>query len=244
LEIFSFNKQTNILGIDKIFVINLKTRKYRKKTMIQISDYLNLNFTFFSAINSEDVKKDFAYINKPDNMRDGQIACWLSHMNIYEKIVNSSYIDKAIILEDDIDIHIDIIRKTNLALDKLNNNNWDILFLGHCSKEEGNIINLINSKAQLFKAQYPSCTHGYIITKKGASKMLNYRDKPNTIDWQIGDLGLEKYLDIYILSPPIILQYHSKNDFSDVNPNGNIYDPVDSIFNLEKFSTRKYINLN
>lgn len=242
LKIFLSNDHLDTLGTDKIFVINLKNRKDRHDTMVKLANFLNLNITFFDAINSEDVKKDTVYNNKPNHMKDGQLGCWISHMKIYEEIINDPSINMATILEDDIDIHIDIIKKTKIAIDSIYNKDWDILFLGHCSKSEGNPENIIDINAQLYKAQYPSCTHGYIITKKGAFKMLEYRNKPNYIDWQIGDLGLENYLNIYILSPPIILQYHSKTDYSDVNPDGNIYDPVLDIFSLKEFSTMQYID--
>ena len=90
----------------KIYIINLKRRPDRKEFMLKQLEKLNIkNYEFVDA---EDAKgKDIDYYVKTNmysksplfKMHPSFIACSISHVQVYEKIIESG--QRAIILEDD-----------------------------------------------------------------------------------------------------------------------------------------------
>ena len=95
----------------KVFIINLKKDKNRKKNILNELKKQNLkNYKFISAVNGNELKKkeinsliskEKNFINPINtNMSKSEIGCSLSHIKIYKEIVKSD-IDYALILEDD-----------------------------------------------------------------------------------------------------------------------------------------------
>lgn len=93
----------------------------------------------------------------------GQRGCTLSHMKIYKHMIENN-IDICTIFEDDVYFHSDY---NNLAPRFYENTpkNFDVLFIGN--QLTGNIMTTsrINNNACF-------CTHGYIISLRGAKKLL------------------------------------------------------------------------
>lgn len=95
----------------KIYIVNLKKDKKRKKNILNELKKQNLkNYKFISAVNGNKLKKkeinsliskEKNFINPINtNMSKSEIGCSLSHIKIYKEIVKSD-IDYALILEDD-----------------------------------------------------------------------------------------------------------------------------------------------
>ena len=95
----------------KVYIINLKKDKNRKKNILNELKKQNLkNYKFISAVNGNELKKkeinsliskEKNFINPINtNMSKSEIGCSLSHIKIYKEIVKSD-IDYALILEDD-----------------------------------------------------------------------------------------------------------------------------------------------
>ena len=95
----------------KVYIINLKKDKNRKKNILNELKKQNLkNYKFISAVNGNKLKKkeinsliskEKNFINPINtNMSKSEIGCSLSHIKIYKEIVKSD-IDYALILEDD-----------------------------------------------------------------------------------------------------------------------------------------------
>ncbi|KAJ1986132.1 hypothetical protein H4R33_003529 [Dimargaris cristalligena] len=209
------------LGLDKIFLMNLPARTDRRDSMLEMGSFLHLDFSVFPATDKEEIKKDPLWTSGKTHLRDAQLACWKSHMRIYEEVIASSDINMALVLEDDVDIDYDIATKTKAALDAAKGEEWDMLYLGHCSGFEGQKQNVINKEANLYHADYPVCSHGYIVSKKGARKLLTKLAEPHgPIDLLIVGLTKSKELNVLALSPPIITQYHFAGDTSDINTDG------------------------
>ena len=98
------------MKIDKIFIINLKSRDDRLKNMELLVDTLNIdknNIEIFEAVVGKELNEindilsisslDTLY-NKSTNHKDirtkGAIGCYLSHYKIWEKIVNENVMQK------------------------------------------------------------------------------------------------------------------------------------------------------
>ncbi|KAJ1960533.1 hypothetical protein IWQ62_004196 [Dispira parvispora] len=209
------------LGTDKVYLLNLPQRKDRLRSMELLLELLHVQFTVFPATDKEEVKSESLWINGKTGLRDAQLACWKSHMRIYEDVANDPSIDTALILEDDVDIHLDIANKVQLALDAAKSQAWDMLYVGHCSGFEGHKENVLNATAHLYKAEYPVCSHGYMVSKQGAKKLLQEMAVPRgPLDLHIVSLTKSHKINALALSPPLITQYHFQGDSSDINADG------------------------
>ncbi|KAJ1656731.1 hypothetical protein IWQ61_003756 [Dispira simplex] len=209
------------LGTDKVYLLNLPQRKDRLRSMGILLEFLHIQFTVFPATDKEEVKSEPLWISGKTGLRDAQMACWKSHMRIYEDIVNDPKIQTALILEDDVDIDFDIANKAQMALDSAKSQDWDMLYVGHCSGFEGHKENELNATAHLYKAEYPVCSHGYMVSKQGAQKLLREMAVPRgPLDLHIVGLTKDHKINTLSLSPPLITQYHFEGDTSDINTDG------------------------
>ncbi|KAJ1978084.1 Procollagen galactosyltransferase 2 [Dimargaris verticillata] len=211
------------MGFDRTYIINLASRTDRREKMQAMADFLRLDVTFLEATDKEAVRAD-PKLWPPERswMRDSQIACWKSHMRIYEAMEQDPTLETVLILEDDIDIDYDFAYKAQLALDALRKEQWDMLYLGHCSGFEGKADKLVNQTANLFHAAYPVCSHGYAITRQGAKKLQQKLAKPlGPFDLMVVGLNEHHSANIFSIQPPLITQYHFQGDTSDINTDGH-----------------------
>ncbi|KAJ1911389.1 hypothetical protein IWQ60_010162 [Tieghemiomyces parasiticus] len=209
------------LGFDQIFMLNLAQRTDRRQSMQDLADFLHLNLTVVPATD-----KDYVLAHPVPgaggSLRPAQIACWQSHMHIYQMVVDNPSIHSALILEDDVDISYLIHDEAARLLDAARSHAWDMLYLGHCSGFEGKADKLLDADAHLYLAKYPVCTHGYAVSKAGAGKLLKELAKLNgPIDLTINSLKDQHKIDVLIASPPLIVQSHFDGDTSDINTDGN-----------------------
>lgn len=107
--------------------------------------------------------REFNNIKLHENLSPGQKGCLLSHLKLYKYIIENN-IDICTIFEDDVHFHPNW---DNLAFNYYNNTpkNFDIIFIGNQIDTSNKLI--INNLSTY-------CTHAYIITFKGAQKLLRY----------------------------------------------------------------------
>ena len=88
----------------KIFVISLNNSERRKSIKTQMKK-LNLSFEFYDAVNGKELTQDEisslcdnqALKNNPRWLNRGAIGCSLSHLFVYQKIIDEN-IEKAIVM--------------------------------------------------------------------------------------------------------------------------------------------------
>ena len=157
--------------VDNVKVICLPERETYIKNILSKN---NITFEIFPAILKSNLKIDVLYANNildnSNKLNTGEIACYLSHLEILKTFLNSNY-DTILIFEDDLKISYDNLNKINLKKSLENiPSNFDILYLGKCWE--------ICSKTEPFNSYWnttysPSCLHSYILSRKGATKILN-----------------------------------------------------------------------
>lgn len=189
--------------INKILYINLKHRTDRNDNVKrQLSElYPNNKNNFYERIDAVNgAKLDINNIS-PNLITDkgkqdaldkelpvylpltrGAIGCALSHHKVYKKIVDEN-IPITLILEDDITIDPEFNEKIDEILDKCPDD-FDILFLGYHNAtliylQRDQINDTINKSAMVFGL------FGYIVTNKGAQKLLNIFPITKQIDTEI-----------------------------------------------------------
>lgn len=127
----------------------------------------------------------------------GEIACSLSHRNVYAAMIENGW-EKVLILEDDVLPNSENLAQIPAALDELPAD-WELVYLGYLKHEEVTtglkvkqffykIISALGLMAwsykmvsnllpkpfstHLKKAGFHDCTHAYAVTLSGAKKLL------------------------------------------------------------------------
>lgn len=172
----------------EIICLNLERRPDRKEVMKQQFDNLGLEYTFFNAVDGKNVKptQDIIELFKNNDFgsKVGFIGCALSHKILWENLLAEQEKDYYIILEDDATLHSNFKTYLKQTLTELGsmNNQWDVLFMGYLLFDDKKMLyNPINQTdnieiniKQLDKMNFVGGTHGYIISKHGAKKILDY----------------------------------------------------------------------
>jgi glycosyl transferase family 25 len=254
--------------IDNVYVINMDKDINRLDKVTEECNKFNIKFQRFPGVNpntlSEEEKNKYITKFCQNFCTNGMIGCGLSHIKIYEDVINNNY-NNVLILEDDIYFEDDFHYILNNALDELPND-YDILYIGSfglSSKDTyydyNNFLKIVsnkktetNSYKTIYCPEFPLGTHAMIISNKGCKKLLEIINKINYhIDFQISLNNQD--LNTYATNKKIVNQLWEESCNSNMSsfpkyPNtllNNIYDnnkvPYSYIFNL---SIIKICNIN
>lgn len=121
----------------------------------------------------------------------GAVGCYLSHLDIYNRIKNSKK-PYGLVIEDDAWFNEDIYKSGIQNILTKIPNDWDIILLGRIDLEN------TNKGACLIIHKFWG-THGYLINQSGVSKMLTFGNIPidDQIDAIMAKLSREGKLNIY-----------------------------------------------
>lgn len=236
------NLPNNLTNMNiETYVINLERRKDRWNLFEENceKELKFLNYNRFNAIDGDklitNTQLQRIFDGNDYNMRRGMVGCALSHFKLYTNLINSkTNVNTYIIFEDDIKVVKNFEKKLLHLFDKLNEFDWDIVFLGHHMKKEYITTETYNEEilpnlekwnsTQSLERSYGG-TGGYIITKQGAIKLLDYINKvtmTNCIDTMIQKSSDE--LNVFYCSPHLIytdcIQYNNLID-TDIQYNYN-----------------------
>lgn len=169
-----------------IFVVSLEKDVIRREK-------LGINPDYIYAVNGQNLdidklKKDRIVVN--NKLTKGEIGCYLSHIHMLKKALESN--KPVLVIEDDAKIEIDTFQKIkelkDIPID------WDILSIGYNYYEQF-YINTFD------KIKYLHGTHAYLVNNKNLTiekiNSLLPIDKPY-------DLILPTKLKTYIVKPKII----------------------------------------
>jgi GR25 family glycosyltransferase involved in LPS biosynthesis len=120
----------------KIYVLNLKKDVKRRNHMVSLFENLSItNYEFIEGIDKNDLIDSY---NNPvgcgvdlcndGNVNYGAIGCAMSHLMMYEKIINET--ERVLILEDDVTFDESIHQILKSTPDVINNNPLNLFFYG------------------------------------------------------------------------------------------------------------------
>lgn len=167
--------------VDDIYVINLKKDVKRLSQFSHLMSRLNWNWNRFEAIDTNDLISNIntqhmrnKYINPIVTLSAGEICCFLSHITLWKKLIDSNK-NRFLIFEDDASTLIDgpsveeYIDKFYNHVTTKNTNEPLILYLGksldYCT-EYKHIVN------RVYQSIRPLCLHAYIINRQAAINIL------------------------------------------------------------------------
>jgi len=210
-----------------IYIINLKTSIDRKKTFTKVMDKYNIKFNVFDAINGKSldekyIKNNTTFLCNNFLCSNGIIGCQLSHISLWKQLIDDNNNDKYLILEDDFS-EIDV-NNINILINFINLKkiNFDMIriycsSLFGCSRVSANKI-VITNKLYLKKALFSLSTCGYIISKTGAKKLINYINKIHYhIDFTISVYDKIKNINIYNTNINLITLNEENNSNSTIS---------------------------
>ena len=150
---------------DKIYLITLKRSTDRHQIIHKTLQ--GLNYKIFWGVDGNELdivelQRDGLYHSnltkllrkrKGENPRDltnAQIGCALSHVRVYQDILNNNY-NKALIFEDDLIIDLNGLKSLKLSLNELPED-WELLYLGHfgANSNPSTLLKLQKTLLQLF----------------------------------------------------------------------------------------------
>jgi glycosyl transferase family 25 len=158
---------------DEIFYINIDSRKDKKKLIEKELSKLRINANRFSAITPSDSRIKYLRNN---NLKDGEIGCFLSHTDLWKDIVKRK-VPWTLIFEDDIYIPPGVTQKTfgdSMKESFVGNRNPKIIYFGHCLTEQLVKLKRIYPDNDIVVCKgNPDCTHAYCISYEGAQFFLS-----------------------------------------------------------------------
>ncbi len=175
--LFPFHKITDIYI--PTYIISLHKdilRRNKLKYKLRCSGIINVNF--FNAINGlTDLHNHHFKIADNYTINVGEIGCFLSHYSLWNKIIENN-LTNMLILEDDVVFNKTFNHYINRILSEIDISNFDIIFLGSIK-----INKSIPEKFNDFLNYYTQSNnaHAYILTHKGALKLLNLKPISNII---------------------------------------------------------------
>ncbi len=203
--------------IDKIFIVNLDSRKDRWDNLISSEPYLKNNATRISAINGKllQLNKFIFKLFKNNSFmwKKSVIGCFLSHINVWSKIINSPG-EYFLVLEDDVRFNNNWINNWNKCATNIPKD-AELLYIGGILPPNKAVLPSCLEEVNSFWSQikpntffspnialpiFHFCAYSYIISKQGAYKLLNYLSNNEHIisecDHFIGSpyIGLKKYV--------------------------------------------------
>lgn len=198
------NIQEHFQTSPSIYYINLDKSKERYHKMSKQCS--SLSCIRVSAIDGKRLNKnDLFTIMKVPDMRLTNVACFLSHIKCLKEFMNT-YDDYCIVLEDDVTIDPQLIKKlTTIKNELIRLNEYpDILFLGGtrvCGKQISEHV----LKAVQIHGNCNAGAFGYMISKKGAQIILDNFERDGIYkmyDHQIRDYFPQ--MNVLYTNPPLV----------------------------------------
>ena len=190
-----------------IKIINLERRKDRLDSMT--NNLKRLNIDHYEIIKAVDGKilKPTTYIKKLFKGNDffyikGVIGCALSHYNLWKRLLNDDNNNYYCIFEDDITFVDNFKEKLEKVLSIFDG---DFCLIGGGSM---NVPNINISKLNIIERteKIVDCLFGYIVTKNGAKKMIEYINA-NSIHVPIDHIYPKSFDSICVVNEYLVKSY-------------------------------------
>ncbi|XP_070531927.1 procollagen galactosyltransferase 2-like [Ptychodera flava] len=201
------------LGFDEIYMINLARRRDRRERMFWNLEQLGIDFKHFEAVDgnrdlTKEIIQDMGIVMLPGfadpyhgrELTMGEIGCFLSHYRIWQEVVNKSY-SKVMVLEDDIRFHFKFRERLQGVMNELRelHINWDLVYIGR-KRLDNSKESYVRGSRRLVWPYYTYWTLGYILSQKGAQKLLDGDPLPKLVP-------VDEYL-------PIMFDRHPEDDWA------------------------------
>uniref|UniRef100_T1PAU5 Glycosyl transferase n=1 Tax=Musca domestica TaxID=7370 RepID=T1PAU5_MUSDO len=183
LKPYERKEEKDKLSLDHIYMINLERRPERREKMLKLFEALNLDVEYFPAVDGKRLTPEMIkelgikflpgyedpYHHRP--MTLGEIGCFLSHYHIWQTIVEKQQ-KEVLILEDDIRFEPYFKEKALGVMEQIRKViDYDLVYFGR-KRLKDEVEPWVDNTENLVHAGYSYWTLGYVISLKGAEKLL------------------------------------------------------------------------
>lgn len=173
------------MQVDKIFVIALNPDQDKIASIVSRLKDLNLPGTPYEIVSGHDGHTETlpngynVYSNwaQPDGWNDwwkdpvkpGEVGCAISHINVWNKVVEEGH-NRVLILEEDFKVERSLSELSDSELVGHQYPNWDFCYFGRFVFDDGLDQKLTPN---LIKPGNSYNAHAYMITREGAQKLVD-----------------------------------------------------------------------
>ncbi len=204
----------------KVFVINLSRACERRRRMEEQFASLGLEATFHPAVDAQELTPEhYAQVDRETRRRlglwpqaDAEIACWMSHHQIMQEVVENGP-ETVAIFEDDAGLSADLPK----VLDALERRPFafDVVKLNRRSPRTFIPCERLETGHRIGRVRYHDYgNEGYVITRDAARhflentpKMMREIDQALSRFWESG-------LNVFYIDPPVVS--HDEQDDSQI----------------------------
>ncbi|MEW6483373.1 MAG: glycosyltransferase family 25 protein [Pseudomonadota bacterium] len=222
----------------RVFIINLEKDSERRLSILQQCKDLNIEAEIIPAVDGRTLShNELEKITHPSyvaGLTPSEIGCSLSHLKIYKKMANEN-IEKALILEDDALLKVDLVKIVEWY-NNIENKSEEVILLSEVNKYFTKPIQKINEDYHLVDVAEAALTHCYLLNKKAAIKLLEFL----TPVWLEADRWtfIREYsvVSLKAIVPPVGLQ-------STLSENSTIWYDQEQIEKRKEFEKSRSITL-
>lgn len=218
------------IHFDKTFVINMDKDVQRLEEFDAMMTKCEWEYERFPAVHMKKLTPDQEklrqeIITPKAGMRPEEVGCALSHISLWRQIVTNNY-SRVVIFEDDARTLVEgpsVLDTISSFYNYLHTNSLeepDVLFLGKCGDA---CRKLTKVHGNVFNSEHPLCTHAYVVTKRGAERLLAMGPFWKPLDMQINE-GFTK-------GKATVMVYHPSLFFQNVYGNASNLRGFDSALN-------------
>ncbi|RRZ90939.1 glycosyltransferase family 25 protein [Erwinia sp. 198] len=156
-----------------IFVINLPVSTDRLQSMQKQLAAVGKEFITIKAVDGSKIADDEFFFYKREvsyAITKGEVGCAMSHLKAYKQLLDSDY-DLALILEDDVTVPADIGKHLQ-SIAENNNRQCNVTLLSDVNHYQSKKLYSTDDNHHVHKVLNAAFSHGYVINKPAAKKML------------------------------------------------------------------------
>ncbi|XP_066537938.1 procollagen galactosyltransferase 2 [Hoplias malabaricus] len=179
-------KKKDRMGLDEIYLINLKRREDRRDRMLRMLEVLGVEVTLSDAVDGKALNSSqlqalgiemLPGYKDPYSRRvltKGEVGCFLSHYNIWTQVVKQQQ-QQVLVLEDDIRFELNFKSRLNKIMEDVKHAqlSWDLIYVGRKRLQVKTPEGWVNGVKNLVNPDYSYWTLGYALSLQGAKKLLD-----------------------------------------------------------------------
>ena len=214
----------------KVFVLHYtKLKERRQHIEKQLAKY-DFDVEFITDYDKEDLSNADLELFDTEVVSPSEMSLIRKHISCYERICKEG-LDHAMIFEDDVTLAANFKDKLENYMEQLPKV-WDLFFIGEGGSCKFHVPDHIIKKQPpgtnvFYKSNYSSswggsgasrCADSYVVSNRGAYKMLGYLDRPEykiakEADHLLNEIALFSILKVYWAEPTLVTQESDNGKF-------------------------------
>ena len=179
----------------RAYVVSMPGTRSRRLIRARFAEQ-NQSISFFDGVDGTTL---------PDHprLKPGEVGCATSHMRLWEQRPYGDDKD-VLIFEDDAMLSADFQTRLRRVRREIHGQDVDVVFLGHCFETEGGAW---MGSTTLRESVRPLCTHGYLLTARGAQKLAEWASRgqlDDPIDHVLAGMCNNQTLACLSCYPPLV----------------------------------------